>query len=357
MLNLGWHGKIIRWYCRVRAVQTYYTMLISFIIPAFNSSGTIIRCLDSIYGLPVNKLDFEVIVIDDCSTDNTIGVVREYALQRPNLVLLCQPENHLQCSARNRGVVIAQGKYIVFVDSDDESSKGVISAVQLAEENGLDMVAMRYVKIDNDGVVVREENLPYNKADLFAGKEMQTQFPFWGTAPWPYVYQKSFMDKVNYPFAEDVLFEDTDFVNVHLFFAKRMMYCDECGYAMHYNAESTTHTISYKHLADYALLGTRMLRFYESLDNKNDKYAETILEGGSFNIMKALRKLPRLKSRSDVKAFYDRFDACYDRKTLLGYRKPAYCWTQWTRFCLKHRKLATMLMGIAVLLVKKGVKS
>jgi len=308
--------------------------------------------LDSIYGLIINKLDFEVIVIDDCSTDNTVEVVKDYALQRPNLVLLCQPENHRQGSARNRGVVIAQGKYIVFVDSDDESSKGVISAVQLAEENGLDMVAMRYVKIDRDEIVGREENLPYSQTDLFTGKEMQTQFPFWGTAPWPYVYQKTFMDKVNYPFAEDVLFEDADFVNVHLFYAKRMMYCDECGYAVHFNAESTTRTMSYKHLADYALLGTRMLHFYESLDNKNDKYAETILEGGSFNIMKALCKLPRLKSQSEVRAFYNRFDSYYDRKLLLGYREPAYCWTRWTRLCLKHRKLVTALMGIAIPLVK-----
>lgn len=327
-------------------------MLISFIIPAFNASGTIKRCLDSIYGLFVNQFDFEVIVIDDCSTDNTVEVAKDYALQHPNLVLLCQPENHRQGAARNRGVALAKGKYIVFVDSDDESSKGVICAVQLAEENGADMVAMRYSKVGNDGKIDGEVSLPYNK--MFTGKEMQTEFPFWGTAPWSYIYRKAFLDETNYLFAEDVLFEDSDFVNVHLFFAKRMMYCDECGYVMHYNAESTTHTISYKHLADYALLGTRMLHFYESLDNKNDKYAETILEGGSYNIMKALYKLPRLKSRTEVSAFYDRFDAFYDRKLLLGYRKPAYCWTLWTRNCLKHRELITMIMGIVIPLVKRS---
>ena len=118
----------------------------SFIIPAYNASGTIIRCLDSICGLLIDESDFEVIVIDDCSTDNTVEMVKKYALQHPNVVLLCQPENHRQGAARNRGVAVAKGKYIVFVDSDDESSKGVVDAVRLAEVNCLDMVSQILVK-------------------------------------------------------------------------------------------------------------------------------------------------------------------------------------------------------------------
>ena len=49
-------------------------MMISFVIPMYNASSTIFRCLDSIYGLPVDEKDFEVIVIDDCSTDNTVEI-------------------------------------------------------------------------------------------------------------------------------------------------------------------------------------------------------------------------------------------------------------------------------------------
>lgn len=330
-------------------------MKVSFIIPAYNASGTIIRCLDSIYGLPVEESDFEVIVIDDCSADNTVELVKEYANRHSNLVLLCQPENHRQGAARNRGVAIAKGKYIVFVDSDDETAKGVICAVQMAEEENLDMVAMQIIKVGDDGTIDKAVKLPY-KNRIFSGIEMQTDIPFWNTGPCAYVYRKAFLDKINYPFAEDVLFEDSDFVTVHLFFAKRMMFCEKRGYVIHFNAESTTHTLSYKHLADYALLGTRMLRFYESLEDKNNKYAEGILEGGSFNIMKALRKLPRLKSQSEVRAFYNRLDSYYDRKLLLGYKKPTYCWTRWTRFCLKHRELATMIIGAVIPFVRMKIR-
>ena len=323
-------------------------MLVSFIIPAYNASATILRCLDSIYALPVEELTFEAIVIDDCSSDNTVELIKQYAKHHSNLILLCQPENHRQGAARNRGIAIAKGKYIVFVDSDDETAKGVIAAVHMAEEKDLDMVAMRCVAVGKEGNIDREVSLPYNRDIVYTGMEMQSDFPFWGTAPWHYVFSKTFMEDVNYPYAEDVFYEDSDFVNTHLFYAKQMSYCDECGYVVHYNEASTTHVMSSKHLSDYALLGTRLLDFYESLDDKTTKYAEGILEGGSYNIMKAFRKLPLLKSRSNVCGFYDRFDALYDRKQLLSYREPAYCWTKWTRFCLKHRMLATWFIALII---------
>lgn len=321
--------------------------IISFIIPAFNAASTVVRCLDSVYRLPIEEADFEVIVIDDCSSDSTVDCVKEFALRHNNLVLLCQRENHRQGAARNRGVEMAQGKYIVFIDSDDESAEGVINAVRLAEKYELEMVSMRVIRIVDEGEVSEEEKrLPFKSDEIFTGIEMQTEFPFWCTAPWPYIYLKSFLNEVNYPFAEDVLFEDSDFVNVHLFHAKRMSYCDECGYVMHFNATSTTHTLSYKHLCDYALLGTRMLRFYETLDEKTSKYAKGILEGGSFNIMKSFGRLYRLNSISGIRAFYDRFDSRETRKTLLVYREPSYCWTRRTRFCIRHRELATVMMSV-----------
>lgn len=320
---------------------------ISYIIPAYNASSYIKRCLDSIYTLPLDEAEFEVIVIDDCSTDNTIDIIQQYIEKHSNIVLLCQSENHRQGAARNRGVSIAKGKFVVFVDSDDETSKGVVAAVNMAEEKDLDVVAMRFSKIRDDGTTEKEVSLPYDRNKVFSGIDMQMEFPFWNTAPWSYVYNKTFIDYVNYPYAEDVLYEDSDFVNVHLHKAKRMSYCDECGYLMHYNVDSTTHTLSYKHLCDYALLGTRMLSFYESLTDKTTKYAQSILEGGSYNIMKTCRKLFKLKSKNDVKAFYDRFDTHYDRKLLLKYKTPSYCWTWWTRLCIKHKWLAIEVLKIS----------
>ena len=321
---------------------------ISVIIPAYNASSTIVRCLDSIYGLSLDESEYEVVVVDDCSQDNTATIVEECSQRHVNLILLRQPENHNLGAARNKGVAAAKGQYVVFVDSDDESAEGMNAAVKLAEENDLDMVAMRYVKVGKDGNIEKELRLPYDKRKIFTGVEMQTEFPYWSVSVWSYVYKRSFLEQVNYPFVEDMFFEDSDFTNVHLFHAGRMSYCDECGYVVHYNPVSITHTLTYKHLSDYALMGTRMLHFFESLEDKTSKYAQGILEGGSYNIMKAFSRLYRLRSLKEGRAFYDRFDAHYDRRMLLGYRHPANCWTPWTRFCLKHRSMALLCVGFAM---------
>ena len=319
-------------------------MLCSFIIPAYNASTTIVRCLDSIYTLGLSEQEFEVICIDDCSKDNTISVIEQYAKQHTNLTLLRQTENHRQGAARNRGVAIAKGKYIVYVDSDDESAKGVVDALQLAEKNDLDMVAMHYVNVDQHGNITEKE--PITLEGVFTGVELQTMHPYWGTAPWPYIYKTSFLQQVNYPFVEDVLFEDSDYVNVHLYHANRMMYSPSLAYHMYYNATSTTHTTTYKHAADYVLLGTRMLKFYHSLEDKTSTYALGIREGGSYNIWMSCKRLKKLSTLADVRAFYERIDTYINRADYLHYTEPAYCWTWWTKLCLKHKKIAIMLVAM-----------
>ena len=325
-------------------------MLCSFIIPAYNASATIVRCLESIYTLGLSEQEFEVICIDDCSKDNTISVIEQYEKQHTNLTLLCQTENHRQGAARNRGVAIAKGKYIVYVDSDDESDKGVLQALQMAEENNLDMVAMHYVNIDERGNITEKEAIKID--GVFTGVELQIAHPYWCTGPVPYVYNTAFLKKVNYPFIEDVLFEDSDYVNVHLYHAQRVMYNKECSYRIYYNSQSTTHTTSYKHVADYLLLGTRMLKLYHSLDDNSSKYALSILEGGSYNIWKSCKRLVKLPYLHEVKMFYDRVDHYTNRFDLLNYTKPAYCWTRWTKLCLRHKRIAIALVAIGQIIYR-----
>lgn len=319
-------------------------IIASFIIPAYNASKTIVRCLDSIYKLSLNENEYEVIVIDDCSVDNTVDVVEKYASERTNMTLLQQLENHRQGAARNRGVSVSKGRYIVYVDSDDEIAVGVLYALQLAEANELDMVAMHYYNMDERGNITEHERITIN--GIYSGVELQTNHAYWCAGPVAYLYRKSFLEKVNHPFVEDVLFEDSDYVTVHLYHAERMMYSAQSAYCVHYNATSTTHSTTYKHVADYLLLGTRMLTFYNTLKSSAYDYAQSILEGGSYNIWTSCKRLLKLSSIKDIKAFYERVDSFTDRAALVGYSEPSYYWTIWTKLCLKHKYVAMFFIFI-----------
>ena len=144
----------------------------------------------------------------------------------------------------------------------------------------------------------------------------------------------------------------SDYVNVHLYHAKRMMYSSACSYKIYYNSQSTTHTTSYKHVADYLLLGTRMLKLYHSLEDKNSKYALGILEGGSFNIWMSCKRLFKLSSIAEVRTFYNRVDTYINRADYVHYTEPAYCWTRWTELCLGHKKIAMIIIALGQIIYR-----
>lgn len=95
-------------------------MLISVIIPMYNSEQTIVRCLDSVFKQSFD-CEIEIIVINDGSTDSSSDIVSEYLNQKKQFnILLINQENGGVSKARNTGMKIAKGGYIALLDSDDE---------------------------------------------------------------------------------------------------------------------------------------------------------------------------------------------------------------------------------------------
>ena len=94
-------------------------MFLSIIIPVYNGTKTIKRCLDSIWsqGLPEN--DYEVICVDDCSSDGSYEYIQKLSQLYPQLKLLKNSFNIRAGGARNHGVRCSSGEYILFIDSDD----------------------------------------------------------------------------------------------------------------------------------------------------------------------------------------------------------------------------------------------
>ena len=91
-------------------------MVVSFIIPVYNSSKTIHRCVDSI--LALDSSEYEIILVDDGSKDDSGKICDDYAAKHSFIKVIHQ-ENQGQAAARNAGLEIAAGEYVLFCDSDD----------------------------------------------------------------------------------------------------------------------------------------------------------------------------------------------------------------------------------------------
>ena len=335
-------------------------MLVSFIIPSYNSAHTVKRCLDSIYALSLKQEEFEVIFVDDFSMDNTCEIVEAYSQPLPegkgvnNLTLLKQPKNNRQGAARNRGVSVAKGEYICFVDSDDAVTEGVVDAIRLAKEKQADMVAFHTANVNENGQITKEnERLSFQKGQLFSGVEMQNKHSYWFSGPVAYIYSKDFLDKTNYLFREGVLYEDSDFVMVHLYYAKCMLYSPALGYLAYYREGSTTHSVSFKNQSDYLLLGTRMLTFYTIIQQDIDSgkrtddgilaFADGVLEGAIHNVTMSLKRLYKLNSPAEIVRFYRRIDSKVNRHVL--YTDPrmykyTYGWNKIAHLGIRHKYLS-----------------
>ena len=92
--------------------------LFSVILPIYNVENYIDKCLNSIYSQKIDDELFEVIAVNDGSPDNSMEIVRKYVEYHSNLHIV-NKENGGVSSARNEGIRIANGKYLLFIDPDD----------------------------------------------------------------------------------------------------------------------------------------------------------------------------------------------------------------------------------------------
>lgn len=117
-------------------------MKISIIIPCYNCSDTIIRTLDSIF--PQLRQEDEIILIDDCSQDDTVETINNYIDGKKNIKLLLQNINKGPANARNLGINVAIGDYLAFIDSDDTVAANYISSiVNIIYTYGADIINVR----------------------------------------------------------------------------------------------------------------------------------------------------------------------------------------------------------------------
>lgn len=138
-----------------------HTPVISIIIPVYNQEKYVGKCLRSV--LSQSFQDFEVILVNDGSTDKSLKKCQEYA-KKDGRIYIIDKQNEGLAQARKDGFLKARGEYICFMDSDDFFSKDVLKVLfKIVCETGVDMVTGVFDRVWDDWGFVRKSAVPAEK--------------------------------------------------------------------------------------------------------------------------------------------------------------------------------------------------
>lgn len=199
---------------------------LSIIIPAYNVEKYIIRCLDSIYAQDLPIEEYEVIVVNDGSTDCTLEILRNY--RKANLRIISQNNQKLG-AARNNGTKTAIGNYIWFVDADDWIEPNVLKhLISLAYEYSLDLLSFDCVEkeIISDSILSGISYIQNSKLKQGACRIL---------------YRREFLLENSLFFKEGVVYEDNEFLPRVFYYAKRIKSIKSQIYNYYMNPYSITH--------------------------------------------------------------------------------------------------------------------
>jgi glycosyltransferase involved in cell wall biosynthesis len=191
--------------------------------------------------------EFEIILIDDGSSDASGRICDDYATHYLN-VRVIHKSNGGQSSARNRGLDVAQGEYIVFLDSDDwveQDFLAVCSGYLL--KNKADILSLGFKVVSPNGDAISSEKKKCKK-DILLSMEEFLRTESLGPAPWQEIYRRKFLDQNNLRFLEGVVHEDELFTACAGCFANYIIILDYWGYNYFQSEISTMRNSDSAHL-------------------------------------------------------------------------------------------------------------
>lgn len=231
-------------------------MFFSIIIPIYNGlSHGLPTCLDSIWNQPLDAAFYEVICVDDCSTDQTREWLQAQSAAHSNLRVILNEENLRQGGSRNKGIRAAKGKYIVFIDQDDYYHHDAIARIyEHLKDSDLQILivdcAYQYYGKESNKL---QHNFPHR--EVMTGDQIIAcnSIPY---APWKFIIERDFIVENDSFFIEHERIEDVDWVHKLVLSAERVQY--QPILFIHYNKYPTSTTMSYVSSKEVVYSGLRM---------------------------------------------------------------------------------------------------
>lgn len=300
-------------------------MLISFIVPVYNVEAYLKECINSI--LEQSFADYEIVLVDDGSTDNSGNLCDEYR-EKDVRINVIHKDNGGLSDARNAGIHVAKGKYILFVDSDDYIGKNSISNIvkylkQQKEEP--DIMFLEAIRVYPDGT---EDPLGdgyvascingKNKKDVMEHLASLPKFP---AAAWSKLVKRKFLIQNSLFFEKGLLSEDIDWTIKMILKAKKFAYCDVNYYYYRQNRNgSISNTFDEKSIESLMYIIKKWAdreekRAYQAIVNTMIAYEYMI----ALNVYAKMPRIYRKKVIDDLIKYQWVMDYARSRKTKITY--------------------------------------
>lgn len=179
----------------------------------FNTARYMPRCMETLLEQDIPQKEYEIILVDDCSPDNSLEMAKEYAAHYKNIRVCTHENNKGLAAARNTGIDAAKGQYLCFVDPDDYIEKNSLAALlKQMDDEQLDMLRFNYQKVDEE-----YNNVPDSEIEarfdytprVMTGTEYLAQRLGVGCYVWAYIYRLEFIKSSGIRFFEGCFFDDT----------------------------------------------------------------------------------------------------------------------------------------------------
>lgn len=239
---------------------------ISIIVPVYNSEQYIGECLDSLVSQTLS--DIEIICVDDASKDESCAVLERYAQEYENFRIIKHNRNMGLSEARNSGLDDAQGKYIMFVDSDDylKNKEACKILYVLAEKDNTDIIYYAYEKLEDDGrisVVLNSENTKLQRGvDLFCASTEEKRNRI---ESWSQFYNRCFLQKNGIRFQSNLIHEDDLFYFYTAMLAQRVVEINDVLYVYRQrNGSIMKSPLNETYVKSYFLICCRIFEYWKS---------------------------------------------------------------------------------------------
>lgn len=243
-------------------------MKLSVIVPVYNVEQFIRPCIQSIYRQGLSEKDFEVILVNDGTQDNSFEVISDVIINHNNLIIIEQSNQGLS-AARNTGLLKASGQYILFLDSDDlliDNTLPVLLA--LTNNNLIDLLIAGFVKLNNKQIESFAEDT--DSADFMAEQKSASEIFLQDFNPrqcyvWRTIYRKDFLEENELSFIPGIYFEDVPFTTECLLKARMCIKTTLTFYIYRQRDNSIVSSINLKKIFDLNTVLAKLWDMYNQI--------------------------------------------------------------------------------------------